>query len=480
MYSYGRITLSKSQAKGYALMSVGVGLFGCLAILSKENGILMVLYILVTELTLFRNIEKQRFFKHWFSLFIGLPIALLLGYFASRGFFYSSYGLREFTLYERLLTESRILVNYVYNIFIPPIGGTGLIHDDIKLSTSLFNPISTFFSIILNTTLIVLAIRFRKQYAVFSFSVLWFYSGHLIESTFIPLELYFEHRNYLPMLGPIYGMFFYLNYFYSRTSHTGLKRSLATAPILLILFSLFVTSQSTKIWSDPSALFATWAHEHPDSLRAQRIYGQYLHITGQPRKAIAKLEKTYSQYPYDISIPLEIINVACTHNLASPYHLNDISSLVEKSKYTGGFWVIVKTFIDNVVRNRCGKYSVEEMIELLSTLSKIPDIKRHKPVYAKMLFLKSDLYVLKRRLSPAIMLLDEAYRYQPTVTIRLRQAKLLESAKLYQDALKYIELAKQADSARKRTLKPSNLVDILELEEAIKNSMAQHVKLQKL
>jgi hypothetical protein len=400
---------------------------------------------------------------------------LLLGYFASRGFFYGKYELRDFSLLERLLTESRILINYIYHIIIPPIGGTGLIHDDIKISTSLFNPVSTFFFLLINLTLIILAIRFRKKYAVFSFAVLWFYAGHMMESTFIPLELYFEHRNYLPMLGPIFGMFYYLHYFYVNTTNVKLRLSLAVSPILLILFSLLVTNQSAKIWGDPGALFATWAHEHPSSLRAQRIYGQYLHINGQPKKAIYKLTQTFEQHPFDISIPLEIINVACIHRLNSPYDLSNVATSVNTSKYTGSFWVIAKNFIDNVVKGSCNEYSVDDMINLLTTLEKIPDIKRHKAVYAKMLFLKSDLHVLKRRLTPAMELLDEAYKYQPTVTIRLRQAQLLASAKLYQEALKYIALAKQADKVRKRRFRPSDLGKIRKLEKAIKTRIEQEL-----
>jgi hypothetical protein len=39
-----------------------------------------------------------------------------------------------------------------------------------------------------------------KKYPLISFGILFFLLNHLIESTILPLELFFEHRNYLPSL----------------------------------------------------------------------------------------------------------------------------------------------------------------------------------------------------------------------------------------------------------------------------------------
>jgi hypothetical protein len=69
--------------------------------------------------------------------------------------------------------------------------------------------------------------------------------------------------------------------------------------------------------------------------------------------------------------------------------------------------------------------------------------------------------------------LDEAYKYQPRVTIPLRQAELLTSARLYEDALQYIQLAKQADQYKRR-FQPSKMDKILKWEKAIKNALQQN------
>ena len=40
---------------------------------------------------------------------------------------------------------------------------------------------------------------------------------HLLESSYIPLELYFEHRNYMSMIGPIMASVWYLNVLLERS-----------------------------------------------------------------------------------------------------------------------------------------------------------------------------------------------------------------------------------------------------------------------
>jgi len=466
LYILGRITLDRKHIKAYLLMTTGVVVFGSLAFFSKENGVLLVFYILVVEFTLFQKKEKHAYFKYWFSIFILIPVFALLIFFAKKGFYINHYGLRDFTLQQRLLTESRIFIDYIYSIVIPPINGTGLIHDDINISTSLLNPITTLFSLVANLGLFISAIYLRKQFPVYAFSILWFYAGHIMESTFIPLELYFEHRNYLPMVGLIFGLMYYLVFLYDKISQSSLKKYFLIFPVLLIMLSALITHQSAKIWENPGALFSVWANEHPTSLRAQRIYGQYFYINSQPDKAVDILKNAYQQHPYDISLVVEIVNIACMENVNSPYQLNNIPELLSESKYTDGFWGITRKFVDNVVEGKCSQYDINNMIDLLDNLTTLPDIKKQKAVYAKLLFLKSDLHVLNRQLSPAIELLDEAYKYQPTVTIPVRQIQLLLSANLYKEALEYVDIAKTADSYRRR-FHPSEMNKILKLEQMI-------------
>ena len=363
-------------------------------------------------------------------------------------------------------------MDYLHSIFIPHLRGNGLINDDIELSTDLFTPITTILAITVNLTLLGTAIRYRKRHPVLSFSILWFYGGHLLESTFTSLELYFEHRNYMPMIGPIFGALYYLINLADLTDKQSVKRLVAAIPVLLIAFSGFLTHQSATIWSDPGVLFKVWAMEHPGSLRAQRTYGQYLGFNNQPELAIQAIDSTYRQFPHDVSLPLEIINIGCRYNLEVPYAIKDIESLIPIARYSDGILPITKTLVDSIVTKKCSRYDIHDAITLISYLEKTAKLKNHGRVYAKLLFLQSDLHVLAGQLSPAIDLLDIVYKYQPLPTAPLRQATLLASAGLYEEALQYIILAKEADKFKRR-FQPSEMENILKWEKMINNAISE-------
>ena len=112
---------------------------------------------------------------------------------------------RPFTLSERLLSESIILFDYLRQILLPNISTMGPFQDDTSriLGLSLF----TFAAIAFWVVITIMAISKRRQMPLFSFAVLFFLVGHLLESTFFGLELYFEHRNYLPSTGLIAALF---------------------------------------------------------------------------------------------------------------------------------------------------------------------------------------------------------------------------------------------------------------------------------
>jgi tetratricopeptide (TPR) repeat protein len=97
------------------------------------------------------------------------------------------------------LTEPRIIVFYLSQIFYPVADRLSLVHD-IEVSTGLFQPWKTLPAILFILGLTASATWQITKRPLFAFAVLFFLLNHIIESTIIPLELIFEHRNYLPSL----------------------------------------------------------------------------------------------------------------------------------------------------------------------------------------------------------------------------------------------------------------------------------------
>ena len=108
----------------------------------------------------------------------------------------SSYAVRHFTLGERLLTEPRVVFFYISLLAFPPPSRLTLEHD-FSLSHALFSPPSTALALFGLAALAGAVVYFARRQPLLSFAILWFLVNLVIESSFIGLELVFEHRLYL-------------------------------------------------------------------------------------------------------------------------------------------------------------------------------------------------------------------------------------------------------------------------------------------
>lgn len=468
-YVYGRFLVIKKSTTGTILICSSVAVFGVLAFLCKENGVLICLYILILETTILRPVYSPKWLKYWLAIFTILPLTLLAFYLIYRfNSFVSAYAVRDFSMWERLLTESRILLVYLREIAFPPFSNTGLFHDDYPVSTSLLSPLSTLLCIIFIIVTITLAIRLRKTQPILSMSILWFFGGHILESTFIPLELYFEHRNYIPMIGPVFGIMYYCIRLFSMTRNHSARLLTLAFPLLLITVSSVFTYQSAKLWGNPDVMYSVWYHEHPGSLRAATMYAQVVEKHGNYSNAIEILQNTYKQHPDTVALLLYSLNLSCQSGIPIHGDINDIIEEARHATYRYALPAVTEQLISTVTSGNCRNISIDDLISLLKSLENAQRLRGSAKV--SILMMLSDLYVRKGMLSPAVETLDRAYKTQINSNIPLQQAALLTSAGLYEDALSYINRAKLADEKRS-LLKPSEIKTILIMEKQIKNRL---------
>ena len=256
--------------------AIGIVILWALALLTKETGALLVLYVLVIELVVFRFRDKSG----------GLDRNLVTGYiiiFSVLGsiaagilsknpdVLLGGYDMRDYTLWERLMTETRVIMLYLQMIVLPSNALFGIYHDDIALSTNLLNPITTLTSTSLLILSIAIAIQLRKKQPVITFAILWFLVGHLLESTVLPLELAHEHRNYLPSYGPIMCAAFYLLRALSHLRHARMRGLITLLPVLLLAV---MTALRADQWGDYTRHTIMEAVHHPGSARATYSVGR--------------------------------------------------------------------------------------------------------------------------------------------------------------------------------------------------------------
>jgi hypothetical protein len=274
LYLWGRTRLYEGRG-GWLAMLAALLLFTPLAAFSKENGVLLLLLMLVAEITLFRFQTEQplarRFLIGFYTLSVTLPTAIVLGYLAMHTeWLLAGYEIRDFTLSERLMTEARVVWFYIWQILLPSTAQMGLYHDDIAISRGWLQPVSTVLAMAGVLALLVLSYLARKAAPIIAFGLLFFLAGHLLESTVFPLEIAHEHRNYLPMYGILLVLFFYVLYPLKYINYLRLRQTFA---LLLIGIFAFNTFSRAGKWASPHDLFQAEVEHHPESALANGEMG---------------------------------------------------------------------------------------------------------------------------------------------------------------------------------------------------------------
>ncbi|MBW2522159.1 MAG: tetratricopeptide repeat protein [Deltaproteobacteria bacterium] len=284
--------------------------FGVLAVFSKENGAMLPLLLLGYEYWFLGGLNFSLRSRKGVIL---LAAALLLV--AAFGWLYmgrnpfallfdpGGYGTRDFTMGERLLTETRVLVHYV-SLLVLPLPSRLTLAYDFPLSTALLAPAATFLAIACLVLIAgAMAVLFKRS-RLLSFAIFWFLANLVIESSVIPLEIIFEHRMYLPtaflILAAVAGLY-----------RLGSRRILlirGAAAALVVLLVVF-TLQRNEDWTSRENVWADVAKKSPNMTRG--YLGLYVAYKAQNRKAeaLAVLQKAVEVGPEEFRPAYNLANL---------------------------------------------------------------------------------------------------------------------------------------------------------------------------
>ncbi|MCV6577310.1 MAG: hypothetical protein OIF58_16430, partial [Cohaesibacter sp.] len=134
--------------------------------------------------------------------------------------------------------------------------------------------------------------------------VLWFVGGHLAESTILPLELYFEHRNYLPLLAGGLLLVALLNKLGQRRPYI---LALGCYGVVLIL----IAKANVSVWSNEGLMGGVWAKQSPSSPRAQQYLLADMAARGEAAEADALLQRVLASRPNDIHLNFQSVYLDC-------------------------------------------------------------------------------------------------------------------------------------------------------------------------
>ncbi len=273
---------------------------------SKENAILLLPSLALVEFSFFRHqITKRQIILSALAAVLALIAA---AFFVRHGLglapfsfsnplsFLDSYSNRSFTFSQRILTQPRILLMYLSQIFLPVADRLSIEHE-LVLSTSLFSPWTTLPSIAVILSLIGGSLFFLKKYPLLCFPILFYFLNHAVESTILQLELVFEHRNYLPSL----FLFLPLGVLTARILHgtpsqpAFRRAAAAVCATLFLIVSGHATYTRNMAWATDETLWTDAIKKAPNSARAAGHLGEWYRKRGQDETAYRYIQLSLAQ-----------------------------------------------------------------------------------------------------------------------------------------------------------------------------------------
>ncbi len=268
---------------GWALASAVTFL---LALLSKQNALTILPALVVAEWLLLdpphSDLARSRL-----RLLVGVAaLGLLAGAVAYAPAIWHRLArvaeVRDYTIAERLLTEARLQISYLTVLLVPDPRLLTL-DAEVPISRGLFRPPATAAAILGLLASLCLALMARRRRPLLAFGILWFLLHQAVEGTIVPLELYYEHRMYVP------SVFLFLG---AGLVGASLARRTAALRALVLLLGVSalageaVASYSRNtLWGDPVGFWTDTVKKAPGKPRPRVNLGLALIAEGRYEEA---------------------------------------------------------------------------------------------------------------------------------------------------------------------------------------------------
>lgn len=282
-----------------------------------------------------------------------------------------SYATRNFDLWERLLTQGPVLVMYLGQILAPLPDSLRFYYDDFPVSSSLLNPAHTMAAWGVLAGLVAVAWACRRRWPLTSFGIAWFFVAHALTSSFIPLELAFEHRNYLAILGVLLAVL--------DTAHALCRRigpDIGKAVAIVTLMALaFLTYVQALTWGNPATLALSLELRAPGSQRAAYALGNQIFEAANgdhdsPQWSMARREWQHANgLPGDSVLPLTGL-MLMDGQAGAPVPAETWNQLREKlsrRKLSGDHMNGLRVLVDCRIDQRC-TFDDEQIVQTLSLM----------------------------------------------------------------------------------------------------------------
>ncbi|MGB6143287.1 MAG: tetratricopeptide repeat protein [Rhodanobacter sp.] len=450
-WRHGRAGIVRGDIwRGLAWIAVGLGGCTVLGVLSKANGILLPALALVVEYILLRSREdpttpmeqhRQRIYRRSMWLFGWLPTAIVAGYLLHQGWNGITRGIssvRPWTLGQRLLTEPRVLLDYLDLLWLPRPFTPGLFNDHIQASTSWWSPATTLPAILAVFGLIIGAWLLRRRWPALAVAALFYFVGQSLESSTVALELYFEHRNYLPAMLMFWPLALWLCDVRLRVPVTGHSAAVSAAAwltasraklalaVLTLLGLALMTHARASLWGNSHDQALLWARLNPESPRAQANAAQVEMTAGQPERAVLRLLPALAKAPDQVQLAINLFSAQCMLGYVDETTLAASRQALRTTRDPGA--LLVSWFdraMAQVAQPPCPQLSYATLDGLLQAALTNPYLASNPGRQQDIHYLLGHLALLQGNADTALTEFNRALDSQVRIAAALKQAAML-------------------------------------------------------
>lgn len=331
------------------------GMLWAVALGCKEDAVLFPAYTLALELTVLRfaasdsALARRLQRGYLFATVLGAAAFVLI--IVPHYWSWDTIHNRNFSTDERLLTQGRVLCLYLWEILLPLPSHMPFYYDWLVPSRSLLQPWTTLPALLVLLGLLGAAWRLRFRRPLFAFGIFLFFAGHFITSNVAPLELAFEHRNHLPLIGIVLAAGDLVAFIAGRLHFS--PRLLSAATLLGLAGMASATALRATAWNSDFNLAVTSTRIAPLSTRAwNQLCVAYFNLGGGERadnpyldKAIAACDKGAEVEPDSIKTIVNGIAMRAIQGSLTPAdwdrYLQRLQRITMTPENVSSIWVII-------------------------------------------------------------------------------------------------------------------------------------------
>lgn len=428
--------------RGAFWMATGIAGGTALGIASKANGALLPLYVLLIEALLLRRAQPlpaptQQVYARWLILLAAVPALLLLIYLGKSAWHSFELGAelpRPWTLDQRLLTQPAVLLKYLSLLWLPRPFTTGLFNDQVMAAQGLWEPPETALWIAATLAMLAFATAWRRRWLLVSLALWFFFTAHLMESTVIPLELYYEHRNYIPAMLLFWPLSWWLC-----DPDVSLRRCRFALTLFIVVGLALMTHARASLWGKTEQQAALWAHINPDSPRAiaNAALNELGH--GRPGAAEVRLSAALERFPSEVQIALNLVTARCMLGNLDATTVDKAATSLRTTQRIGPLFTRwFERSMPIAAPNKCPGLSLSKMGGLIDAAQDNPKAAQHLGYIQDLHYLRGIVALYRGDGESALTAFNHSLGIRTHASVAMRHAAMLGSAGFASEGLKHL------------------------------------------